>query len=386
MVTEELESFKNIQMAEDCLWRITKVAMDKRGVFDDGGVVTQDDVDIVSRRAEEHELRGELAKASKKYKLARELQQQVDRVKHAAERKRLQQRQRPELSPRRKGRGWVKLPQRAGCGFYYGIESGKTSWIHPENDDESETGTPVTVPIEAPELGEWLSRVTSQDKTCLVMDAWNGPLVHKLRMQQVPFVSHDSSADDLNRELKKAMKYGTPIVFDAHQILPSVAEREFSLVDSNNDSGLSRQEFSSAYGEKSAGEFDLVDTNSDGEISIDEYVAVYGDGGRKGLKDRSTRQFDELHTGLLELLTCSRGELTKVDYFNILEVSVLERKIFGTGKISPDFCFIWLQSERGELPKWCTAKSSVVLTNYRKYWIREYFLDWKQEYYVNWKK
>ena len=64
---------------------------------------------------------------------------------------------------------------------------------------------------------------------------------------------------------------------------------------------------------------------------------------------------------LLKTITCDRKALLDKDFFELLSVSSLERRIFGTGKIAPTFGFIWLQSDM-VLPSWGTCETSVVLT------------------------
>ena len=56
----------------------------------------------------------------------------------------------------------------------------------------------------------------------------------------------------------------------------SGTEREFRLVDADNNGAISRGEFMAAHGEDSGAEFDQADTNKDGELSRLEYLSAYG--------------------------------------------------------------------------------------------------------------
>jgi len=98
---------------------------------------------------------------------------------------------------------------------------------------------------------------------------------------QLSFVSSCSSRDELNAELKKAMKFGFLVVFDA----------------------------------------------------------------RNGLGEAAAAQFDQLHPKLLEMITCDRKALRDKDLFELLDVSQLERRILRTGEITDSFGLIWLQSD-----------------------------------------
>ena len=50
----------------------------------------------------------------------------------------------------------------------------------------------------------------------------------------------------------------------------------------------------------------------------------------------------------------------KMDFFDLLDISKLERRIFGHGAISPSFGLVWLQDDM-VLPEWCTCETTVVL-------------------------
>jgi len=50
----------------------------------------------------------------------------------------------------------------------------------------------------------------------------------------------------------------------------------------------------------------------------------------------------------------------KMDFFDLLDISKLERRIFGHGAISPSFGLVWLQGDM-VLPEWSTCETTVVL-------------------------
>ena len=50
----------------------------------------------------------------------------------------------------------------------------------------------------------------------------------------------------------------------------------------------------------------------------------------------------------------------KMDFFDLLDISKLERRIFGHGAISPSFGLVWLQGDL-VLPAWSTCETTVVL-------------------------
>eukprot|EP00658_Telonema_sp_P-2_P076460 TRINITY_DN6697_c0_g1_i5.p2 TRINITY_DN6697_c0_g1~~TRINITY_DN6697_c0_g1_i5.p2 ORF type:complete len:132 (+),score=42.17 TRINITY_DN6697_c0_g1_i5:141-536(+) len=89
----------------------------------------------------------------------------------------------------------------------------------------------------------------------------------------------------------------------------TAADREFGLVDTNKDEGISRSEFENAYGPESGAEFDRVDTNKDGSISKSEYVAAYGEDGRPDLGvTAADREFGLVDTNKDESISRSEFE------------------------------------------------------------------------------
>eukprot|EP00656_Telonema_subtile_P027103 TRINITY_DN290_c0_g2_i1.p1 TRINITY_DN290_c0_g2~~TRINITY_DN290_c0_g2_i1.p1 ORF type:complete len:604 (+),score=149.32 TRINITY_DN290_c0_g2_i1:74-1885(+) len=324
-IANELEEMKR-GMAEDALWRIAQASNALAGGKREA---TQKDFDSTWKRAENLEKRGEVRRASRMYEAARAIMLKIkstkalgalDEMKNRRTKQDLvhlvmeQYKEKRQLkatgevpaipveSPSSTWvlpRGWVEhvLPMGAGRRYYYGLKSGKSVWHRPDPDDFSEDVlAPVKVQIVSEDLQGGMEQVMQEFKTPLVIDQSDGPLVRALKRQQVSFVSRGSSREKLKSELKKAMKFGFLLVFDAR--------------------------------------FD------------------HG--------ERAVEQFDQLCPNLLKMITCERKELQNKDFFDLLDINSLEKRIFGTGKIAKTFGLVWLQSDL-RLPEWGTCDTSVVL-------------------------
>eukprot|EP00656_Telonema_subtile_P006230 TRINITY_DN12858_c0_g1_i1.p1 TRINITY_DN12858_c0_g1~~TRINITY_DN12858_c0_g1_i1.p1 ORF type:complete len:798 (-),score=106.72 TRINITY_DN12858_c0_g1_i1:145-2538(-) len=330
--SHELENMQSQQAAEDALWRLQEAAV-KQFKHNKGWrkEVTQEDFDATWKRAEQLEERGEVRQASRMYETAREIHGiirdgKVDslavadlddftsrRVKQDLLHVVLEQRQEGleekwtpppihSMSPkstRELPRGWVEhvLPIEGGRRYYYGLKTGRSVWERPEPDDFSEdTLAPLKIQVQPDLLQSVFLEVAQEFKTPLVVDKADGPLVRALLSQKISFVSARTITEELRRELKKAMKFGFLIVFDARL----------------RSGGL------------------------------------------------ATEQFDLLCPDLLQMITCDRKGLQDQDFFELLEISSLEKRILGSGKIAPNFGLVWLQSDL-KLPDWCTCETSVVI-------------------------
>lgn len=329
----ELEQMPDRQAAEDALWRLISASDRLAKLTARTKVVTQADFDAVWARAEQMQERGEPTTAGRLFEKARLLKAQIRSTKAIGaldlnnrrikqDLKHVQAEQKAErLQLKCTGkidtvvplespsawelpRGWVEhrllesaeVPE-GGKRYYYGLKTGRSVWHRPHPEDFSEDVlAPVKVQIATVKLSSVIADVSRDHKTPLVVDpAPDGPLVKELA-KKANFVSEGTSRDELKSELKKAMKFGFPVVFDAR--------------------------------------------SDHGKVAV--------------------AQFNELYPGLLHLITCNRAELLKKDFFDLLDVSKLERRIFGVGKVADNFNLIWLQADM-VLPSWGTCDTSVVI-------------------------
>eukprot|EP00656_Telonema_subtile_P027101 TRINITY_DN290_c0_g1_i2.p1 TRINITY_DN290_c0_g1~~TRINITY_DN290_c0_g1_i2.p1 ORF type:complete len:615 (+),score=112.75 TRINITY_DN290_c0_g1_i2:149-1993(+) len=324
--TAEIESMKDQDSADTALARFNEVAEKRNPDLVKLREVTQADFDQAWKRAQELEAAGRFTEAAKMYAKARDIHSRLrSGGRTAIEVTRrikqdmtflLKEQRKEALVLKRTGkvpvvrpeplnatwpvpRGWseLKLPVDGGRRYYYGSKSGRSVWERPPPHDFSEDEVaPMKIEVGPANIHQSLTEAIVEAKTPVVVEKHDGLLVRELKRHKLGFVTCEMSRDHVEKELKKAMKFGFPVVIDAR---------------------------------------------SDTEES------------------RIAERIDEFSPGLFEKLTVARESLLKQDLFSLFEVRELEKRVLGSGKISENFGVVWLQSDL-VLPSWCTCHTSVI--------------------------
>ena len=127
-------------------------------------------------------------------------------------------------------------------------------------------------------------------------------------VQQLNFVSSDTTRHEMRSALKKVMKFGFKLGFDARSDNTVHAAEQFAKVKLTSLHSCPLHSYPL-------------------HSCPDDWGVL------------------QLHPDFLHQITCKRENLMKMNFFDLLDISKLERRIFGHGAISSSFRLVWLQGD-----------------------------------------